>query len=99
MGSRTNSKPETTKLNSSKAAVALFLSAAAAFLIAREGSAEHGPGDVNVQGGWAYTDKSKDGEIEHVAVTRAAEDAVWFLLECTADAQLTVSLVHSERFP
>ena len=94
MGSRTNSKPETTKLNSSKAAVALFLSAAAAFLIAREGSAEQGPGDVNVQGGWAYTEKSKDGEIEHVAVTRAAEDAVWFLLGCRADAQLTVSLVQ-----
>ena len=72
MGSRTSSKPE----KASKGAVALFLAAAAAFLIAREGSAEQGPGDVNVQGGWAYTDRSKDAEVEHVAATRAAEDAV-----------------------
>src|SRR5215831_990759 len=42
MGSRTNGKPETTKLNSSKGAVALLLAATVAFLIAREGSAEEG---------------------------------------------------------
>jgi hypothetical protein len=40
MGSRTSSKPEKATLNSSKGAVALFLAAATAFLIAREGSAE-----------------------------------------------------------
>jgi len=99
MGSRTSSKTEKAKLNGSKGAVALFLAAAAAFLIAREGSAEQGPGDVNVQGGWAYTDRSKGAEVEHVAATRAVEDAVWFMLACSADGRLTVSLVHSEQFP
>ena len=99
MGSGTNIKPETTQLNSSKGAVALLFAATAAFLIAREGSAQEGLGDVKVQGGWAYTTRGDDGEIAHVATTRAAEDAVWFLLECRADAQLTVSLMHSERFP
>jgi hypothetical protein len=99
MGSRTSSKSEKAKLNSSKGAVALFLAAAAAFLIAREGSAKHGPRDVNVQGGWAYIERGKDAAVEHVAGTRAAEDAVWFVLACRADGQLTVSLVHSEHFP
>ena len=99
MGSRTSSKTEKAKLNGSKGAVALFLAAAAAFLIAREGSAEQGPGEVNVQGGWAYTATVKDGVLEHVATTRAAEDAVWFVLACTADGRLTVSFTHSEHFP
>ena len=31
--------------------------------------------------------------------TRAAEDAVWFMLACSADGQLTVSFSHSEHFP
>jgi len=52
-----------------------------------------------VQGGWAYTAKSQHGAVEHVATTRAAEDAVWFLLACGADGRLTVSFSHSERFP
>ena len=99
MGSRTNSKPETTKLNSSKAAVALLLAATAAFLIAREGSAEESLGDVKVEGGWAYTEKSKDGGVEHVAASRAAEDAVWLTVACAADGRLTVSFTHSEHFP
>src|SRR5260370_23007078 len=99
MGARTSSKTEKAKLNGSKGAVAVFLAGAAAFLIAREGSAEQGPGDVNVQGGWAYTDRSKGAEVEHVAATRAVEDAAWFMLACSADGRLTVSLVHSEQFP
>ena len=99
MGSRTNSKPETTKLNSLKGAVTLLFAATAAFLIAREGSAEEGLGDVKAQGGWAYTEKSKDGEVEHLAATRAAEDAVWLMLACGADGRLRVSFVHSEQFP
>ena len=99
MGSRTYGRPETTKLNSSKGAVALLLAATAAFLIAREGSAEEGLGDVKAQGNWAYTEKSKDGEVEHLAATRAAEDAVWLTLACAADGRLTVSFVHSEQFP
>jgi VCBS repeat-containing protein len=79
--------------------VALFLAAAAAFVIASEGSAEQGPGEVNVQGGWAYTARGKDGAVEHVAATRAAEDAAWLLLACGTDGRLTVSLIHTERFP
>jgi VCBS repeat-containing protein len=92
MGSRTSSK-----LNSSRGTVALFL-AAAAFLSGTEGSAEQGPDDLNVQGGWAYAERSKDGKVEHVAATRAAEDAVWLMLACGTDGRLTVSFVHSEQF-
>ena len=100
MGSRTSSKPETTKLNSSKgAAVALLFAATVVFLIAREGSAEEALSDVKVEGGWAYTEKSKDGEVEHVAASRAAEDAVWLTVACAADGRLTVSFAHSEQFP
>jgi hypothetical protein len=85
--------------NSSRIAVVLCLVAATAFLIASEGSAEQSLGEVNVQGGWAYTARGEDGGVEHVAATRAAEDAVWFLLSCRANGQLTVSLTHSEQFP
>ena len=82
-----------------KTAVVPFLAAAAAFLIASEGWAEQAPGEVNVQGGWAYTARNEDGAVEHVAATRAAEDAVWFMLACSADGRLTVSFSHSEHFP
>ncbi len=99
MGSRTSNTPEKVKSIGPKGAVALFLAAAALFAIASEGSAEQGPGEVNVQGGWAYTATVKDGVLEHVATTRAAEDAVWFVLACTADGRLTVSFTHSEHFP
>jgi len=88
MGSSTSSNLRSRGLNSSKGAVALFLTVAAALLIA--GSAEQGPGDVNAQGGWAYIERSKDGEVEHMATTRAAEDAVWLTLGCSADGRLTV---------
>ena len=47
--------------------MALFLAAAAPFLIAREGSAKQGPGDVNVQRGWAYIERGKDAAVERVA--------------------------------
>ena len=87
------------KARFAKSAVVLVLAAAAAFLIAREAWAEQGPGEVNVQGGWAYTARSEDGAVEHVAATRATEDAVWFLLACRADGRLTVSFIHSEHFP
>jgi len=76
--------------NSSKCAVILFLGASAAFLIVSEAAAEQGPGEVNVQGGWAYSARGEDGAEEHMAATRAAEDAVWFLLACRADGRLTV---------
>src|SRR5215831_13344433 len=99
MGSRTSNKPKTARSMSSKAAGALFLAATAAFVITSGGSAEQNPGEVNVQGGWAYTARSKDGAVDHVATTRAAEDAVWLLLECRADGRLTVSFIHSENFP
>ena len=99
MGSRTSNKPEKARFIGSKGAVALFLAAAAAFVITSEGPAEQGSEEVNVQGGWAYTARGQDGAVEHVATTRAAEDAVWFLLACRADGRLTVSFIHSEHFP
>jgi hypothetical protein len=99
MGSRTSNKPEKAKFNGSKSTVVLFLAAAAAFVIVSEASAGQGRGEVNVQGGWAYTTTVNDGTVEHVATTRAAEDAVWFVLACTADGRLTVSFTHSEHFP
>ena len=43
--------------------------------------------------------KDKDGAVEHVAATRAAEDAVWLTLGCKADGRLAVSFIHSEHFP
>jgi hypothetical protein len=99
MCSKTINKHEKAKFNSSKGAVISLLVAAAAFVIASKGSAEQSPGEVNVQGGWAYTATGEDGAEEHVAATRAAEDAVWFLLACRADGRLTVSFIHSENFP
>ena len=99
MRSRTSNKPERATSISSKRAVALFLAAAAAFVITSAGSAEQDPDQVNVQGGWAYTAKDKDGAVEQVAATRAAEDAVWLTLGCKADGRLVVSFIHSEHFP
>src|SRR5262249_32751542 len=99
MGSRTSNKPEKARFISSKFAAALFLAAAAAFVIASEASAGQGSGEVHVQGGWAFTARDQDGVLEQVATTRAAEDAVWFVLACRADGLLTVSFVHSEHFP
>jgi hypothetical protein len=97
--SRPRSEPEKMKILRSKGVATLFLAAVAAFVIVSEGTAEQGQDEVSVQGGWAYTARSKDGAVEHMATTRAAEDAVWLLLECRADGRLTVSLIHSERFP
>ena len=99
MRSRTSNKPKKGRFNGSKSAVVLFLAAAAAVFIARAGWTEEGRGEVNVQGGWAYTARNEDGAEEHVAATRATEDAVWFRLACRADGRLTVSFVHSEHFP
>src|SRR5262245_40087640 len=98
MGSRTSNKPATAKFIRPKGAVALCLAAAACFAIASEASAGQGPDGVNVQGGWAYTARDQDGVLEHVATTRAAEDAVWFVLACRADGRLTVSFIHGEHF-
>jgi hypothetical protein len=99
MQSRTSNNAEKARVNGSKSAVVLVLAAAAAFLMVSEGWAEQAPGEVNVQGGWAYTARNEDGGVEHVAATRAMEDAVWFLLACRADGRLTVSFIHSEHFP
>jgi hypothetical protein len=74
MGASTRNGPETARFISAKGA--LFLAAAvAAFTIASEGSAEEGPDEVHVQGGWAYTATVKGAAVEDVAATRAAEDA------------------------
>jgi hypothetical protein len=99
MSPRTSNKPEIARSISSKRAVALFLAAAAAFVITSGGLAEQGLDEVNVQGGWAYTARDKDGAVEHVAATRAAEDAVWLMLACKADGRLAISFIHSEHFP
>jgi hypothetical protein len=53
----------------------------------------------DLQGGGAYTARGDDGAVEHVAATRATEDAVWLLLACGADERLIVSLIHAEGFP
>ena len=68
-------------------------------MITSGGLAEQGLDEVNVQGGWAYIAKDKDGAVEHMAATRAAEDAVWLMLACKADGGLAVSFIHSEHFP
>ena len=99
MRSRTSNKPERARSISSKRAVALALAAVAASLITSAGLAERGLDQVNVQGGWVYTAKDKDGAVEHLAATRAAEDAVWLMLACKADGRLAVSFIHSEHFP
>ena len=52
-----------------------------------------------VKAGGVYTAKDKDGAVEHLAATRAAEDAVWLMLACKADGRLAVSFIHSEHFP
>ena len=87
------------KILGSKVAATMFLAAVAAFVIASEASAEKGPDDVHVQGGWAYAARGNDGAIAHMAATRAAEDAAWLLLVCSADGRLTVSLIHTQQFP
>jgi hypothetical protein len=97
MRSRRSNKPEKGRCNGSNSAVVLFF--AAAVCIASAGWTEEGRGEVNVQGGWAYTARNEDGTVEHVATTRATEDAVWFLLACRADGRLTVSFIHDEHFP
>ena len=99
MSSRTSNKLEKARSISSKCAVALLLAAAAAFVITSGGLAEQGLDEVNVQGGWAYAAKDKDGAVEHMAATRAAEDAVWLMLACKSDGRLAVSFIHSEHFP
>jgi hypothetical protein len=80
-----------------KRAAALFLLVAAAFVNASNTSAEDG--QVNVEGAWAYTARNKDGAMEHMAVTRAAEDATWLVIACTVDERLSVALIHAEQFP
>ena len=87
------------KFKRSECAAILILAAVAPFLIDSEGSAEQSLGEVDVQGGWAYTARGEDGAVEHLAATRAAEDAVWLMLGCKADGRLAVSFIHSEHFP
>jgi hypothetical protein len=83
-------KPRRTKV--------LSLVITAALMIVSQASAEE-LGEINVEGGWAYTARSDHGGIDHIATTRAAEDNIWFLLACSADERLTVSLLHPEQFP
>jgi hypothetical protein len=71
----------------------------AAIFASSDALAEEGHGQINVEGGWAYTTRSDHDGIEHIAMTRAAEDNIWFLLACSADERLTISLLHPEQFP
>ena len=80
-------------------AAALLVAAAATFAIARGVPAEESNSEVNVEGGWAYTARGKQGAMEYIAATRAAEDQAWFLLACSADKRLTISMIHAEQFP
>jgi hypothetical protein len=89
--------PEKATASRWKAAAALFLAAAATFVIASNVSAEDD--QMKVEGGWAYTARNKDGAVEHVAITRAAEDATWLVLTCSAGERLSVALIHVEQFP
>jgi hypothetical protein len=54
---------------------------------------------VSTQGGWAYTQRNRDGAAEYMAATRAGEDDVWLVLGCGAAERLTVSAIHSTQFP
>src|SRR5262245_21589774 len=76
------------RVGSRQGVVILFLAAVTAFVIAGEASAQKGLDDVNVQGGWAYAARGNDGAVEHMAATRAAEDAAWLLLACSVDGRL-----------
>ena len=54
-------------------------------MIASDVSADEAQDEVSVQGGWAYIAGGDGGAVEHVAATRAAEDAAWLVLACSAD--------------
>jgi hypothetical protein len=99
VASRRRSEPEKMKILRSRGVATLFFAAVAAFVVASEASAEKGLDDVHVQGGWAYVARGNDGAVAHMAATRAAEDAAWLLLACSADGRLTVSLIHTQQFP
>ena len=87
------------RVGSRQGLVIFFLATVAAFVIASEASAEKGLDEVHVQGGWAYAARGNDDVVAHMAATRAAEDAAWLLLACSADGRLTVSLIHTQQFP
>jgi len=77
-------------------AIAVLLSA---LLIAGNASAQD-DAEISIQGGWAYTQRNRDGSPEYMAATRAREDDVWLVLGCrAADERLTVSAIHSTQFP
>jgi hypothetical protein len=73
--------------------------AAALCVITSSVSAEQSIGEVNVQGGWAYTTREHEDGIEYMATTHAAEDDTWLLLACSADKRLAVSVIHTGQFP
>src|SRR5262249_621940 len=60
-----------------KRAIVLFSGVGAAWLIASEGWAEQGSGEVNVQGGWARKERRRRGGAP--GTIHATEDAVWFM--------------------
>src|SRR5215510_2414151 len=77
-------------------AIAVLLSA----LLTAGNAAAQDDAAVGTQGGWAYTQRNRDGASEYMAATRAREDDVWLVLGCRAsDERLTVSAIHSTQFP
>jgi hypothetical protein len=72
---------------------------AACLLAANDVSAEQGVGEIKVQGGWAYTTGQSEGGTEYMATVQAEEGSTWLLLACRPDKRLTVSLIHTKRFP
>src|SRR5215471_2336908 len=77
-------------------AVVMLLSA----LLTAGNAAAQSDSEVSIQGGWAYTQRNRDGAAEYMAATRAHEDDVWLVLGCRAsDERLTVSAIHSTQFP
>ena len=72
------SKSKKASVLRSKAALTLFLAAAIAFVIATDVSAEEDQAKVGA--GWVYSTSNQGGAVEHMDLTRAAEDATWFAL-------------------
>ena len=67
---------------------------------AAEGHMVAAPGEIGAQGPWAYTRLGNRNVMMDMAATPAAEEAdIWLLVACDDNAQLSVALMHADRFP
>ena len=58
------------------------------------------PGEIGAQGPWTYTRLGSRNVMMDMAATPAAEDPdIWLLVACDDNAQLSVALMHADRFP